>query len=251
MFGSWPGQRSGCANCRVATDRGAAAAGQPASLSGGARVGAVLAGHSIVLELALLVWLATAALFGRTRLGLAPFSVGENPGAGRCDGPVSGWPADPGCDARLGAVRTAGEPKLGGIAWLADGLTAGQGYIALVLVIFGRWRPSQVAVGALLLASSAACRSTCQGVRLPEVIEHSPLRGPGNLSADMLPYLRRWPCWRCRRSAGAYLARRAPGKTCRIGTPCRPSVAPISAAHDTSEERASKPAAGGARRNVG
>ena len=161
------------------------------SLGGVPGLGSLLAGHSIVLELALLVWLGTATLFDRTRLGLALFSVGENPGAADAMGlSVDGLRT---LAVTLGSALfgLAGATLSLAVSpgWV-DGLTAGQGYIALVLVIFGRWRPSQVAIGALLFGVIRRLPLDLQGVRLPEVIEHSPLRGPGGTYLlDMLPYL--------------------------------------------------------------
>lgn len=154
-------------------------------------VGPLLAGHSIVLELGIAVWLLTAWLFAQTRLGLDLFAVGENPAAADAMGLSVG---------RLRTLAVTIGSALFGLAgaslslavspgWV-DGLTAGQGYIALVLVIFGRWRPTQVAIGALLFGVIRRLPLDLQGVRLPEFIEQSFLRGPGSTYLlDMLPYV--------------------------------------------------------------
>ncbi len=153
--------------------------------------GPLLAAHSVVLELALVTWLATAWLCARTRLGLDLFAVGENPAAADAMGLSV---------VRLRTLAVTVGSTLFGLAgaslslavspgWV-DGLTAGQGYIALVLVIFGRWRPTQVALGALLFGIIRRLPLDLQGVRLPEVIEHSFLRAPGaTYLLDMLPYV--------------------------------------------------------------
>lgn len=154
-------------------------------------LGPLLADHSIVLELAIVAWLLTAWLFAGTRLGLDLFAVGENPGAADAMGLSVG---------RLRTLAVAVGSALFGLAgaslslavspgWV-DGLTAGQGYIALVLVIFGRWRPTQVALGALLFGVIRRLPLDLQGVRLPDAIEQSFLRGPGSTYLlDMLPYV--------------------------------------------------------------
>lgn len=154
-------------------------------------VGPLLAEHSVVLELALFIWLLTALVFGRTRLGLDLTAVGERPSAADAMGlPV----------LRLRVLAVAVGSALFGVAgaslslavspgWV-EGLSAGQGYIALVVVILGRYRPSRVALGALLFGVIRRLPLDLQGATLPDFIERSSLRGAGSTYVlDMLPYI--------------------------------------------------------------
>jgi simple sugar transport system permease protein len=87
----------------------------------------------------------------RTRPGLALLASGENPETAQAMGiPVR----------RLRYVHVAAGGAFAGLAgaslslaitpgWV-EGMTAGQGWIALGLVIFARWNPLYVALGALL-----------------------------------------------------------------------------------------------------
>ena len=63
-------------------------------------------------------------------------------------------------------------------AW-SEGLTAGRGWIAVALVIFGAWRAARVAAGALLFGFTLALQSRLQ----PFGVEFSPIL------ISMLPYL--------------------------------------------------------------
>ncbi|MBL9006944.1 MAG: ABC transporter permease [Myxococcales bacterium] len=161
------------------------------SLSAVPLLGPLLSQHSIVLELALSVWLITALVFSRTRLGLDLTAVGENPSAADAMGLSV---------LRLRVLAVVIGSGLFGIAgaslslavspgWV-EGLSAGQGFIALVLVIFGRFRPSRVALGAFLFGVIRRLPLDLQGVTLPDFIERSFLRGPGSTYVlDMLPYV--------------------------------------------------------------
>lgn len=103
----------------------------------------------VYLSLALIVLLSW--MLERTSLGLALQAVGEKPEAGDAAGlSVDGlrW---------SGILISSAMAGLGGavliIAQLhlfADNITAGRGWIAIALVIFGRWKPLWVFAGALL-----------------------------------------------------------------------------------------------------
>jgi len=93
----------------------------------------------------------------RTRPGLVLRSVGESPGVARSLG------------MHVTRVRYAATLFGGGMAGLAgcyyglaqfkmwqEGLTSGNGWIALALVVFATWRPLRVAVGALLFGGVTA-----------------------------------------------------------------------------------------------
>jgi simple sugar transport system permease protein len=63
-------------------------------------------------------------------------------------------------------------------SWV-NGMTLGQGWIALALVIFGFWRPDLMLVGAYLFGGLSSLRFTLQarGVEIPQAV------------LDSLPYV--------------------------------------------------------------
>lgn len=61
----------------------------------------------------------------------------------------------------------------------SDNVTAGRGWIAVALVIFGMWNPARVAAGALLFGAVEAAQFRLQGVNVPV----------SSFFLNMLPYL--------------------------------------------------------------
>jgi simple sugar transport system permease protein len=61
----------------------------------------------------------------------------------------------------------------------SDGMTAGRGWIAVALVIFGGWNPARVAIGAFLFGAVEAGQFRLQGVNVPV----------SSFFLNMLPYL--------------------------------------------------------------
>jgi simple sugar transport system permease protein len=107
----------------------------------------------VAVALVPLTWM----VLSRTRLGLALRAVGEEPDAAASLGiPVDGM--------RVGAVAVAA--LLGGIGGgylslaysntFVEGMSAGRGFIALAIVVFGRWRPLGILVGALVFGAASA-----------------------------------------------------------------------------------------------
>jgi len=123
-------------------------------------VGEVLFRHSPVTYLAVLFGLCSWYVFNRTSLGLALRAVGETASTADAAGhSVVGL--------RFAAVLTGG--AMAGISgaylttylvgsW-SQNLTAGRGWIAVALVIFGAWRVGRVALGALLFGFTLALKS--------------------------------------------------------------------------------------------
>ncbi len=116
-------------------------------------LGKIVFTQNVLVYLALLLVPVIWAVVFRTPLGLRIRSVGENPRAADAVG-INVFAL------RWGCVTTAG--CLAGLAGayypLAitgayhDGIIGGRGWIALMLVIFGRWRPGVTLVGAMLFA---------------------------------------------------------------------------------------------------
>jgi simple sugar transport system permease protein len=109
----------------------------------------------VALALVPLVWLVLA----RTRLGLVLRAVGEAPDAAASLGIR--------VDAvRVGALLVAA--MLAGIGGgylslaysntFVEGMSAGRGFIALAIVVFGRWRPLGILAGALLFGAASAAQ---------------------------------------------------------------------------------------------
>jgi ABC-type uncharacterized transport system permease subunit len=122
-------------------------------------VGKPLFSGNALVYLALLLVPATAFLLTRTRLGLQLRAAGEHPRAAEAAGSDV-------LRLRFGAVLAgAALAGLGGVflaighvAIFVENMVAGRGFIALALVIFGRWNPWGILGGTLVfsLASGLA-----------------------------------------------------------------------------------------------
>lgn len=103
----------------------------------------------------------------RTRWGLQLRAAGESPVAARAAGVRVGW-------VRAGGVLLGG--ALGGLAGgtlvlaqvgtFAERMTAGRGFVAIAIVVLGRWHPWGVAVGALLFGLLTALQFLFQALGL-------------------------------------------------------------------------------------
>lgn len=96
-------------------------------------------------------------VLARTRLGLTLRAVGEAPEAAASLGISVGA-------LRIGAILVGallagiggGYLSLAYSNTFVEGMAAGRGFIALAIVVFGRWRPLGVLVGALLFGAASA-----------------------------------------------------------------------------------------------
>jgi general nucleoside transport system permease protein len=106
-------------------------------------------------------------LLFRTRPGLALRATGEGAAMARAAG------------VRTRLVRAAATIVGGGFAGLAgatlvlaqvgtfaEKMTAGRGYVAIAIVVLGRWHPAGVAVAALLFGAATALQYVCQALGL-------------------------------------------------------------------------------------
>ncbi len=109
----------------------------------------------VALALVPLVWVVLA----RTRIGLALRAVGEAPAAAASLGVPVGA-------IRFGAVLVAALLAGAGGGYLSlaysntfvEGMSAGRGFIALAIVVFGRWRPLGMLAGAVLFGAASAAQ---------------------------------------------------------------------------------------------
>ncbi len=132
----------------------------------------VISGHNLLVYVALLAVPLTWWIVYKTRFGLQLRAVGENPLAVDTAGiSVS--------QLRYKSVMIAG--ILCGIAGtylaiaqnaaFAREMTAGQGYIALAAMIFGKWRPVPALLACLMFGFLDAVSIRLQGVALPGIGE--------------------------------------------------------------------------------
>ena len=123
-------------------------------------VGEVVFRHSPVTYLAVLAGIAAWWVLNRTSAGLGLRAVGETASTADAAGHSV-------VQLRFAAVGVGGGLAGASGAYLttylvgswSQNLTAGRGWIAVALVIFGAWRPGRVALGALLFGFTLALKS--------------------------------------------------------------------------------------------
>ncbi len=143
-------------------------------------IGEIVFSQTAVAWIALLLGIITWLVLTRTRLGLILRAVGESASAADSSGTSV-------VKTRMIAVMIGG--ALAGMSgayltlalapgW-SEGTTAGRGWIAVALVIFGAWQPGRVGVGALLFGGLLALEPRLQtfGVEISPIL------------LSMLPYL--------------------------------------------------------------
>jgi simple sugar transport system permease protein len=118
-----------------------------------------------VTYVAYLIGPALAWWFARTHAGLALRAIGERPEAAE----AAGVHVD---RARALAIMAGG--ALAGLAGgtlvlaqagtFAEGMSAGRGFIAIAIVVLGRWTPYGVAAGALLFGGASALQFAFQAM---------------------------------------------------------------------------------------
>jgi simple sugar transport system permease protein len=128
----------------------------------------LLSGHNILVYVAFLAVPLTWWVVYRTRFGLRLRAVGEHPEAVDSAGiSVAGlrYRAMICCGVLCGIagsyLSTAQNAAFG------RDMTAGQGYIALAALIFGKWRPVPAMLACLLFGFLDAVAARLQGVELP------------------------------------------------------------------------------------
>ncbi len=132
----------------------------------------LVSGHNLIVYVALLSVPATHWLVNNTRFGLRLRAVGENPQAVDTAGISVAW-------LRYRAVLLCG--LMTGIAGtyvsiaenagFSRDMTAGQGFIALAAMIFGKWRPYPALGACLLFGLLDAAAIRLQGVRIAGISE--------------------------------------------------------------------------------
>jgi simple sugar transport system permease protein len=127
----------------------------------------VLFGQPATAYLTLLLVPATWWWMHRTHAGLSLRAIGESPGAALTAGiPIARY--------RLGALCFGG--ALGGLAGatlvvaqvgtFAEGMSSGRGFIAIAVVVLGRWNPLGTAVAGLVFGAAMAMQYWIQSLGL-------------------------------------------------------------------------------------
>ncbi len=134
----------------------------------GALYADLLSGHHVITYLTIPLVIVLALVMYRTRFGLRLRAVGENPAAVDTAGlSVEGlrYQAVMITGLLCGAAGAALSTGLGN-GFIRD-MSAGQGYLALAALIFGRWRPFTTLGACLLFGFVSALQGRLQGVDLP------------------------------------------------------------------------------------
>ena len=135
--------------------------------------GTVLFQHDIIVYLSLALVAATWAFLKFTRAGLILRAVGESHDAAHALGYKVIY-------VRLAAIAFGGACAGLGGAYLSlirvpqwtEGMTAGAGWIALAIVVFGSWKPLWVLVGAYLFGGVTVLQLNLQAAGLAVPVEY-------------------------------------------------------------------------------
>jgi ABC-type uncharacterized transport system permease subunit len=134
--------------------------------------GQLISGHNLIVYAALLAVPLSQWVVYSTRFGLRLRAVGENPQAVDTAGISVAWLRYRA--VLLGGLLTGTAGTYLAIAQNAGftrDMTAGQGYIALAAVIFGKWRPYPALGSCLMFGLLDAIAIRLQGVRVPGIGE--------------------------------------------------------------------------------
>lgn len=130
-------------------------------------IGVALFAQPLMTYVAFLLIPATWWFFQYTHAGLALRATGENPTAAL----TAGVPVD-----RIRFLATMVAGALGGLAGgvlvlsqagtFVEGMSAGRGFIAIAIVVLGRWHPLGVGLAALLFAATTSLQYVTQALGL-------------------------------------------------------------------------------------
>jgi simple sugar transport system permease protein len=128
-------------------------------------IGTALFAQPAVTYVTYLLAPALAWWLGHTHAGLALRAIGERPEAAEAAGVRV---------TRVRVVAVLAGGALGGLAGgtlvlaqagtFAENMSAGRGFIAIAIVVLGRWRPMGVALGALLFGAASAIQFAFQAM---------------------------------------------------------------------------------------
>jgi general nucleoside transport system permease protein len=126
-------------------------------------IGPALFGQTILFYLTLLLALLAHIILYRTRFGLALRASGQNPAAADSAGvsvPLMRYTGT--LISGAGAGMAGGYLVLAQVGLFRESIVSGQGFIALGIVIFGRWNPLKAAVAAIVFGACDALQLSLQ-----------------------------------------------------------------------------------------
>ena len=128
-------------------------------------IGPGLFQQPIVVYLALLAVPACWWLLFRTRWGLALRAAGESPAAAAAAGVRVRWVQTGGLliGGTLGGIAGA-SLVLAQVGTFAERMTAGRGFVAIAIVVLGRWQPVGVLIAALMFGVVTALQFLFQAL---------------------------------------------------------------------------------------
>jgi general nucleoside transport system permease protein len=133
-------------------------------------IGPVLFGQTILFYLTLMLALVAHFILFRTNFGLALRASGENPAAADSAG-ISVYRMRYAGTLISGAAAgmAGGYLVLAQVGLFRESIVSGQGFIALGIVIFGRWNPLKAVAAAMIFGACDALQLSLQifGTRLP------------------------------------------------------------------------------------
>lgn len=133
-------------------------------------IGAALFHQPITTYLCYVLVPATWWWMYRTHAGLALRAIGESPNAALVSGiPLSRYRFTALCFGGALAGLAGATLVLAQVGTFAEGMSAGRGFIAIAVVVLGRWNPAGVAVAALVFGAATALQFWIQalGLRIP------------------------------------------------------------------------------------
>jgi simple sugar transport system permease protein len=130
-------------------------------------VGAALFAQPVTTYLAALLVPAIWWWLFRTHAGLALRAIGESPSAAQASGirPTRTRVAALAFGGALGGLA-GGTLVLSQVGTFAENMSAGRGFIAIAIVVLGRWHPVGVAVAALVFGAATALQFLLQAIGL-------------------------------------------------------------------------------------
>jgi len=125
-------------------------------------LGRILFQQNLLVYIALLLVPVVHIYLFRTRAGLRSRSVSENPKAADVAGINVALMRYAAVVVSGALSGLAGAYLVGDVGSFSEGMTNGRGFIALAAVIFGKWRPVQATLGALLFGFCEALQGQLQ-----------------------------------------------------------------------------------------
>ena len=128
-------------------------------------IGSALFNQPPITYFAVLLVPATWWWMYRTQGGLALRAIGESPAAARASGvPVSRYRVAALCFGGALGGLAGGTLVLAQVGTFAESMSAGRGFIAIAVVVLGRWNPFGVAIAALVFGAAMAVQFWIQSL---------------------------------------------------------------------------------------